>query len=139
MRFRANIGKASWFLLLPLGLNLAIYLLLDLVHPTREHELLLIAWGIGYLFALTGLVSLRSICWELTPSCLIVRRLWTKREIPWAEVREVGWLGPMSGTFRVNVGHRIEDYDRLYFEPSDRAGLAAALHKFAPHANFEID
>jgi hypothetical protein len=61
-----------------------------------------------------------------------------RREIPWAEVTVVGWLGPMSGTFRINVGNRIEDYDRLYIEPSDPAGLTAALHKFAPHANFDL-
>jgi hypothetical protein len=45
----------------------------------------------------------------------------------------------MSGTFRVNVGRRIEEYDRLYIEPSDRAGLAAALRKYAAHAKFELE
>jgi hypothetical protein len=45
----------------------------------------------------------------------------------------------MSGTFRINIGHRIEDYDRLYIEPSDQAAFIAALRQFAPHANFEIE
>jgi len=39
----------------------------------------------------------------------------------------------------VSIGHRIEDYDRLYFEPSDQAALIAALRKFALQASFEID
>jgi len=85
-----------------------------------------------------GFLTYRYVYWELTPDCLIVRKLWMRREIPWAEVTVVGWLGPMSGTFRINVGNRIEDYDRLYIEPSDPAGLTAALHKFAPHANFDL-
>jgi hypothetical protein len=45
----------------------------------------------------------------------------------------------MSGTFSISIGHRIEDYDRLYIEPSDQAGLIAALRKFAPHATFELE
>jgi len=45
----------------------------------------------------------------------------------------------MSGTFRINIGHQIEDYDRLYIELNDQAGFIAALREFAPHADFELE
>jgi hypothetical protein len=81
----------------------------------------------------------RSIYWELNPQCLILHKLWKRKQIPWNEVTDVGWLGNMSGTFRINIGHQIEDYDRLYIEPSDEAGFIAALREFAPHADFELE
>jgi hypothetical protein len=97
------------------------------------------------LFAITAALaffSLRSIYLELTPKFLIVGRFWKKKEIPWAEVRRVGWLGSMSGTFSISVGHRIEDYDWICFTPGDRTkqtDLIAELRKFALHATFEVD
>jgi len=45
----------------------------------------------------------------------------------------------MSGTFSVSIGHRVEDYERLYIEPADQAGLIAALREFASQASFEVD
>jgi hypothetical protein len=77
--------------------------------------------------------------WEMSPQCLLIRKLWKRRQIPWDEVTRVGWRGNMSGTFSIGIGHQIEDYDRLYIEPSDQAGFIAALRKFAPHANFELE
>jgi hypothetical protein len=141
VRFRAKLVdlKLAGPIFLAFGLNLGLYLIQELTRPSELHKLLATLWALSFLLLPGGFLALRYIYWEPTPDCLIVRRLWRKREIPWSEVTYVGWRGTMSGTFRVNVGHRIEEYERLYFEPSDRAGLADALRKFAPHANFKLD
>lgn len=135
MRFRPKLGKV-WLAILYLGLISVLQFAL-LIARNRTVAVLWIASSLTGMAA--GFVVYRYVYWELTPDCLTVRRLWRKRDIPWIEVTDVGWLGSMSGTFRVNVGHRIEDYDRLYIEPSDRASLTAALHKFAPHATFDLE
>ena len=141
MKFRAKLIdiRLAGPILLAFGLNLGLYLILELTYPNERHKLLVILWAVSFLLLPGGFLALRYIYWEPTPECLIVRKFWRKREIPWSEVTDVGWRGTMSGTFRVNVGHRIEDYDRLYFEPSDRVGLADALRKFAPHAKFDLE
>jgi hypothetical protein len=92
-----------------------------------------------FVATLAGVAAIRSIYWELSPQCLILHKLWKRKQIPWSEVTEIGWLGNMSGTFRINIGHQIEDYDRLYIELNDQTGFIAALRKFAPHANFELE
>ena len=135
MRFRSKVGEPfvrSWSGFLLMCVTSVLW--------AWGHRSLTVAWiALPPLGAAALSLGVRWVYWELTPSRLIVRRLWKRKEIPWNEVTEVGWLGPMSGTFRINVGHRIEDYDRLYFEPSDQAGLAAALRKFATHATFNLD
>jgi hypothetical protein len=121
-------------------LYLALIPVIQFVLLIPRNRPLAIAGIASFLIAIAaGFLAYRYDYWEFTPDCLTVRRFWRKRDIPWNEVTDVGWLGSMSGTFRVNVGHRIEDYDRLYIEPSDRAGLTAALHKFAPHATFDLE
>jgi hypothetical protein len=100
------------------------------------------ATEVGVLFLLAALAAVlvrQSYYWELSPQCLLLHKLWKRKQIPWNEVTSVGWLRRMSGTFRINIGHQIEDYDRLYIEPSNQAAFIVALREFAPHADFELE
>jgi hypothetical protein len=99
----------------------------------------IIGIGIAASLLLFGFIAKKTNYWELDSKCLRIRKLRMKRDIPWNEVTDVGWLGNRSGTIRVNIGHNTADYDRLYLEPDDLAGLIAELRKFAPHAEFEIE
>lgn len=125
-----------WLVLSAWGLQLV----LQFLRPNNAEKVLAEACT---EFALLGCavatVAYRSIYWELTPRCLLLRKLWKTKEIPWNEITRVGWLGNMSGTFSISVGHRMEDYDRLYIEPSDQTGFIVALRKYAPHAVFELE
>jgi hypothetical protein len=136
MRFRPKyfseiwIAFAAWYVLLVLQL---------LRGNTPVDIVTQVCAALVLLGTLVVVVAYRFIYWELSPKGLLIQKLWKRRQIPWNEITRVGWLGVMSGTFSISIGRQIEDYDRLYFEPSDRAGLTDALRKFAPHATFEID
>ncbi len=114
------------------GLLLAMQLL---SHPNRLTGASIALFVLGCAAAI---ITYRSIYWESSPRCLLLRKLWQRKEIPWKEITRVGWLGNTSGTFSISVGHRIEDYDRIYIEPSDQAGFIAALRKYASEASFEL-
>lgn len=141
MKFRPKFvdDKPRLIILVWVGLNTGLRLALEVIRPSTSNLSLAAGWLALFILGTGFILALRHIYWQLTPDCLIVRKLWRKKEILWGEVTEVGWLGPMSGTFRLSVGHRIEEYDRIYFEPSDQTGLADALRKFAPQANFDLE
>lgn len=75
---------------------------------------------------------------ELTSDCLRKRRLWKKIEIPWNEVTRVSWLGFAQHAVMISYGHQPEDYGWLAASPGNRKDFIAALHKYAPHATFEL-
>lgn len=136
MRFRPRIEKAVWLVLSSSG----VLLVLQLLRPNNAERFLTeVCTALFLLGCALAAVAYRSMYWELSPRCLLLRTLWKVREIPWNEITRVGWLGNMSGTFSIGVGHRMEDYDRLYIEPSDQAGFIAALRGYAPHATFELE
>jgi hypothetical protein len=117
----------------------SVVLGLQFLGPKTPVHLLNLVYAALFLVGLLAAVAnYRFVYWELGPGGLLVRRFWQQTQIEWSEVTGVGWRGNFSGTFRVNIGHRIENYARLYIEPFDRAGLTAALRKFAPHATFEL-
>jgi len=104
--------------------------------PNRATEVPVALFLLG---SLALVVTYRSVYWELSPRCLLIRKLWTKKQIPWNEVTRVGWLGTRSGTFSISIGHAIENYDRFYIEPRDQARFIAAVREFAVHATFELE
>lgn len=140
MRFRPKIGTPSPWQVLTALTFWFVYLVFQLAHPNNLEKPIFEAISVFTLLALVAVfLAIRSVYWDFTPECLVVRRLWTKREVAYSEVRRVGWLGSMSGTFSISIGHLIENYDRLYIEPGDQAGFVAALRKYAPQADFELD
>lgn len=139
MRFRPRLGISNWQVFCALS-AWTLCLFIQLVRPGNPKRLLvLLSAGFILIFLGAGALPVYSVYWDLTPDCIVMRKLWRKREIPWTEVTRVGWLGNFSGTFSISVGHRIEDYDRLYIEPRDRTRFIAAFRKFAPHATFELE
>ena len=135
MRFRSKLGPPLLIVFL-LGLSSVLQLLS--FHGERK-PIVEVCLALTLVLLSAAFLAFKYTYWELTPNYLLVRRLWRRRRIPWTEVTEVGWMGTMSGTFRINVGHRIEDYDRLYMEPSDHARFREALQRLAPHAKFDLD
>ncbi|WP_377819802.1 hypothetical protein [Acidicapsa dinghuensis] len=133
VRFREKINQSMWRAIAFWGVFLALQFL-----PSKSF----IAKAGVITFLLVSVAAIeadRFIYWELGPQCLLIRKLWKKKEIPWDDVTNVGWLGNMSGTFCISVGHCVENYDRLYIEPSNSPEFVAALRKFGPHINFELE
>jgi hypothetical protein len=136
VKFRPKLDPA-WRSFSGVWLILAFVVCIFCLIP--RHKYLAALWGATLLIALSASVwAYLSTYWEVTPDCLIVRRLWRKKEIPWPEVREIRWLDRTSGALSVDIGHRVEDYDWFEPEPSDMDGFIAALREHAQQATFQL-
>lgn len=83
------------------------------------------------------------IYWEIDNDGLRERRLWHSKQVPWQDVVHVGsWHPnqPSSDYLEIDYARPAPMSDRgsVIANPEDRSGFLAALHRFAPNADFEV-
>jgi hypothetical protein len=75
--------------------------------------------------------------WELDMACLRQRRIWKVKEIAWQDVTRVSRLGFSSKNVMISYGRVPEDCAYILANPCNCDRFIEALHRFAPHAEFD--
>lgn len=136
MRFRAKFGAIGWFWVGSACLIATLWL-----SGRRHSESRFLAL---FFLVMASLQVLNHffIYWDIDPAGLRERRLWSTREIHWREVTHIGgWPSqPSSDSLQIDFARPapISERGSVIANPEDRGGFIAALHKFAPEAEFDV-
>jgi hypothetical protein len=136
MRFRAKFVPETWLLLLLCGIYAALGL--DRILAHRDHWHLGVINLIMAVLAVLAVCSQRTVLWEMDTEGLRHRRLWIYTQIGWQDVTRVESL--WSSTFDLKIEYNRHGFGpkvgRILTNPADRDAFVAALHRFAPQAEF---
>jgi hypothetical protein len=135
MRFRARFGAVDYFWIA----GLCLYIVIPFVMPHRRLHFADLPWiGVASFQILTKALT----WWDLDSEGLRQRCLWYTKEISWREVFRVGGLNskPASRILAIDYARPapMSDRGQILASPGDRAQFLAALHRFAPTADFEV-
>ena len=137
MRFRAKFGALGWCYV-----GLACFFAFLWISGDRHVGFVSLVLGFS-LLTLQRVLNHIFVYWDIDSIRLFERRLWNTREIPWCEITNIAsWTPdqPSSDFLEVSFARPAPMSDRgsVIANPEDREAFIAALHKFAPQAEFDV-
>ena len=139
MRFRAKFGLASWAWLV-------VALFAALLIPSHPHRLsgaVPLNVGIYVVIALWQVLAYFFIWWDVTPTGLHERRLWSSRTVAWSEITRVGsWPNEAKPSNSVAIHFfrpgPLSAAGQVIASPADRREFLAAIRGHAPGAVVDL-
>ncbi len=139
MRFRAKFAFLDWAWVSMAGFAALLFL----SGPRHAGQALRYYALMMIFFAASRILLHVFIFWEITPSSLRERRLWTTRTVPWKEITAViPWPDTRPNHDYVAIEFAraapLSSRGTIIANPGDHNEFLSALRRYACNARFEV-